>query len=93
MPPDLKPKTGGDLRQWLRDFLDAGKIEILASEHGQTVVAGEFAWHEYSCSWKITPRDGGEPQTAHFKGLHILKTSPDGSWKLSRNIWNINPVG
>ena len=93
MPPNIRPKAGAVLRQWLIEFLHEVRIEVLSSEHGQTVAADDFAWHEYSCSWKVTPRAGGQAQTTHFKGLHILNRLPDGSWKLSRNIWNLNPAG
>lgn len=91
MPPNSMPKSGDELRQWLRDFLAEVRVEYLESEHGQTVVAGDLAYHEYTCSWKVTPKSGGDPKTAHFKGLHIVRRLPDGSWKLSRNIWNLNP--
>ena len=92
MPPNAMPKSDDDLRQWLRDFLADVKVEYLQSGHGQTLIAGDLAYHEYTCSWKVTPRSGGEPKTAHFKGVHLMRRFPDGSWKLSRNIWNLNPV-
>jgi len=91
MPPNLLPKTGDELRLWLRAFLERVTVEYLHFEHGETVVAGNFAFHEYACSWKTTPREGGQPTIAHFKGLHIVKRLPDGSWKLAKGIWNSNP--
>jgi ketosteroid isomerase-like protein len=92
MPPNSTPKAGDELRQWLRGFLNEVSVEYLNSAHGQTVVANDLAYHEYTCSWKVTPRSGGETTTAHFKGLHIVRRQSDGSWKLSRNIWNLSPV-
>ncbi len=92
MPPNLMPKTGDDLRQWLREFLNTVTVEYLSSRDGQTEIAGDLAYHEYSCSWRVTPKAGGPPSVAHFKGLHILRRLPGGSWKLSRNIWNVNPA-
>ncbi len=91
MPPNLLPKTGDELRLWLRAFLERVTVEYLHFEHGETVVEGDLGYHEYACSWRTTPKAGGEPSIAHFKGLHIVKRLPDGSWKLAKGIWNSNP--
>jgi ketosteroid isomerase-like protein len=91
MPPNLLPKTGNELRRWLGDFLERVSVEYLHFVHGETVVAGDIAYHEYACSWKTTPRGGGESTVAHFKGLHIVRRLPDGSWKVAIGIWNANP--
>jgi ketosteroid isomerase-like protein len=91
-PPNLPAKTGDDLRQWLREFLARVTIETLESAHGETVVAGDIAYHEYTCTWRVTPKAGGQPTVAHFKGLHIARRLPDGSWKLAKNIWNSSPT-
>lgn len=92
MPPNSLSKTGEELRQWLREFLSQVAVECLQSLHGQTVVAGDLAYHGYACSWKTTPRAGGQPTIAHFKGMHIARRLADGSWRLARNIWNLSPA-
>jgi ketosteroid isomerase-like protein len=92
LPPNLMPLTGKELRQWLRDFLNQVAIEFLQSGHGETVVARDWAWHEYTCSWRATPKSGAPPAVLHFKGAHLIRRAPDGTWKLARNIWNLNPA-
>ena len=42
MPPNSLPKTGEELRQWLREFLSQVAVEYLQSVHGQTVVSGDL---------------------------------------------------
>jgi ketosteroid isomerase-like protein len=92
MPPNLPPRRGDELRQWLRDFLERFTVEYLEFVHGETVVVGNLAYHEFTCSWKTTPRSGGPPAVAHFKGMHILRKDPNGAWKLARGIWNSSPA-
>jgi len=91
MPPNLLPKSGEELRQWLRDFLDQFTVEYLRFAHGDTLVSGDLACHEYSCSWRTTPKSGGPSNEAHFKGVEILRRTPGGSWRIARGIWNTNP--
>lgn len=92
MPPNSAAKSGDELRAWLREFVEGFKTEWLAFAHGETIVAGDFAFHDYTYSMRYTPRAGGEPGIGHGKGLHILRRQPDGSWKLVRNIWNARPA-
>jgi ketosteroid isomerase-like protein len=92
MPPNLMPKTGRELRDWMEEFLNQFAVEYLASAHGATEAAGDLAYHEFSCSWRVTPKAGGEAKVAHFKGLHILRRQAGGGWKVAREIWNANPA-
>ena len=91
LAPNLMPLEGDELRDWLRDFLNTVHVEYIESAHGETAVAGDLAYHEYTCSWRVTPKPEGEAKVAHFKGLHIARRMPDGAWKLTRNMWNQNP--
>lgn len=50
LPPNSLPKAGPELRQGLRDFLAQVAVECLDSVHGETVVAGDIAYHEYACT-------------------------------------------
>ena len=91
MPPNTTSLRGEELRAWLKDFLERFEVQWLASSHGETVVAGDLAWHEYTYEMKSIPRAGGEPVVGHGKGLHILRRHAGGSWKIFRNIWNAAP--
>jgi ketosteroid isomerase-like protein len=90
-PSNLGPKTGTELRDWLSEFLGLYSVLSLQYMHGEIAVAGDWAWHEYACHWRVIPRAGGEATTPWFRGLHILRRESDGTWKLVRNIWNVAP--
>ena len=33
----------------------------------------------------------GKPLTEHLRDFHLWRKQPDGSWKLSIDIWNAEP--
>lgn len=92
MPQNVANKTGDDLRQWLREFLDRVTIKYLQFAHGETVIRDDLACHAYTCNWTATPKSGGQPTLMCFKGIHVLRRQPGGQWKISRSIWNADPT-
>ena len=92
MPPNSHEKKGQELRRWLGEFLREVAIEYHSFRHGETLVAGDLACHVFTCSWTATPRSAPKPSTLHFKGIHMLRRQADGSWKISREIWNLSPA-
>jgi ketosteroid isomerase-like protein len=91
MAPNVAAKTGTELRQWLNDFLRSVSVQWLKFVHVETVAVGDFAFHVFACSWRVTPKAGGESKVLHFKGLHVLRRGADGVWRIHREIWNMNP--
>jgi ketosteroid isomerase-like protein len=92
MPPNSPERTGQDLRRWLGEFLDNVAIAYHSFHHGETLVAGDLACHVFSCSWTASPKSKQKPALFHFKGLHLLRRQPDGSWRITREIWNLSPA-
>jgi len=87
--PNLEVKSGAELRDWLKEFLFLYDVRSLQYLHGETVVVGDWAWHDYRCHWRVMRRaDGAQTATPWFRGLHILRRESDHSWKIVRNIWN-----
>lgn len=91
MPQNVTAKAGDDLRNWLRQFVEQFKIKLHHFAHGETTIREDLACHVYTCSWTATPRSGGSGTLMSFKGMHVLRRQPDGSWKIVRNIWNSDP--
>ena len=92
LPPNLPPKQGDELREWLRDFLERFAIEWIDFIHEETEVAGDLAYHRYAYSWRVTARAGGPPTVAQGKGLHVLRRRPGAGWKILCEIWNASPA-
>jgi ketosteroid isomerase-like protein len=92
MPPGSLAKTGEELREWLRDFVDRYSVRYLKFAHDETVVEDNLAYHRFVYGWKVTPKAGGETVVGHGKGMHILRRQPDGAWKIAREIWNTIPA-
>jgi ketosteroid isomerase-like protein len=91
MPQNTTAKTGSELRLWLRDFLERMSIKYDTYTHEETIIRDDLACHAYTCSWTAVPKSGGTPSLMSFKGLHVLRRQVDGSWMISRSIWNTDP--
>lgn len=91
MPPNAKPVGGDGLRGWIAAFLDAVNVTTESYAHRVVVVAGDWAWHEYTCQWRVENKASGAVTTPRFKGLHLMRRDADG-WKIVRNIWNSDPA-
>lgn len=91
LPPNVEPKHGAELREWLRDCFERFTVEWLNFIHHETEIASDFAYHRYTYSWRLTPRSGGPAAVAHGKGLHILRRHQGAEWKVLCEIWNANP--
>jgi uncharacterized protein (TIGR02246 family) len=92
MPPNSPERTGRDLHEWLGEFLRNVAIEYRSLQHGETLVAGDLACHIFACSWTASPKSDPKPTLMRFKGLHLLRRQPDGSWRIAREIWNLSPA-
>ena len=51
-------------------------------------VIGDWAFGRFSSKTTITPKDGGKPIDDVWKGIHIYRRQPDGSWKYRVVIGN-----
>ena len=91
LPPNQLPKTGADLRRWLTDFVEQFEVSWQYFEHGDIHFSGNLAYHVYKFAWSVRPRAGGNTASSDGKGLHVLRRSTGGEWKIFLEIWNSNP--
>lgn len=91
MPQNQTIKTGDELKPWLLAFLDRVSVRYTRFDHGETTVRDDLAIHTYTCAWTATPKPAGEPRSAAFKGMHVLRRGPDGKWRIAVHIWNTDP--
>lgn len=92
MPPSTLEKKGAELRRWLDEFLQSVTIQFLDYTHVEMAVVADLAYHVFACGWRVTPKAGGESRVLRFKGLQILRRQDNGEWKLTREIWNLDPA-
>ncbi len=91
MPPNSVMKSGAELRTWLSDFTRDFRVEWLAFSTVDVAAVGSLAYHAFTYTWRVTPRPGGEARVTSGKGIHILRRQDDGSWRITREIWNGTP--
>ncbi len=88
MPPnEPTPQTLDALRSWHERRIAEFTIDFDVSSL-EMEISGDWAINRFSSINTLTPRDSGASIQNTSKGLWIWHHEPDGSWKLSRSIWN-----
>jgi len=65
----------------LESVLDIQEVKVLG-DHA-------FQWGTYH--YTVRPREGGETVRTSGKLMRILQRQPDGSWKIYRGIFTVDP--
>ena len=91
-PPNVLPKAGVELRQWLGEFLQRVRVEWLSFVHDEVGVSGDLGYHVYSYTWRTIPKGRGDATIGSGKGVHIVRRDATGAWRIAREIWNGNPA-
>ena len=68
-------------------------VEILESglDIQEVEVLGDYAFQWGTYSYGLRPRPGGVTVRTSGKLLRILQRQPDGSWKMHRSIFTVDP--
>lgn len=75
----------------LREGIEQMKSqEILAynEEFQEVRIEGDYAFEWGVITGRTHPFAGGQESTYRFNVMRVLKREPDGSWKISRSIYN-----
>ncbi len=90
MPPNQPAAIGQEAsRARIQRLFDQNTLEIARSVE-EVVVAGDWAFSRHTGTGTQIPKAGGEPREFHNKGMAIFQRQPDGSWKITRYIFNSN---
>lgn len=90
MPPGENIVVGIEAaRAWAAEFFDNFTFNVLDYTDSDIVVLGDTAIETYAGTATMTPKDG-EAISATYKGVHVYERQADGSWKMSKDIWNFD---
>ena len=93
LPPGGDPIIGIDaLRAWLEGQGEPDyDVTEYAHDFAERQLLGDWAFEWGTYRSAAGPIGGGAPVKATGKLLRILRRQPDGSWKVARAIWNVDP--
>ena len=93
LPPDEPRVSGHDaIRAWLDTFFAAYETDLEYTESDVNVM-GDVAYETYAFRWTLTPLTGGEAIEQAGKGIYVFRRQADGSWRVTRDLWNYTPEG
>ena len=88
MPPDEPAVHGVDaMKKWAETMFSQASLSGRYTSSDVTV-SGDLAVARYTGELTMTPKAGGAPVTERIKGIHVMKRQPDGSWKITQDVWN-----
>jgi uncharacterized protein (TIGR02246 family) len=87
-PSGSRIRGGAALRSWLEGVHDQSTFAGGETEPRMTIVVGSWAWELYTARRAVAPAAGGEAVEEHYRGIHIYRRQPDGTWRIAQEIWN-----
>jgi ketosteroid isomerase-like protein len=88
MAPNRPAIRGKDSsRQFWREGFAVASSQ-LAVVPDELQIVGDVAIDQFHWTMDSTPRAGGSPVHDEGKCIWVWRRQPDGSWKMSRAIWN-----
>ena len=89
MPPSGSRIRGhAALRSWFQGVHDQSAFAGGETEPLTTIVVDGWAWELYEARRTLAPRAGGEAVEERYRGMHIYRRQPDGTWRIAQEIWN-----
>ena len=88
MPPH-RPSIQGQqaIVQYFRNLFSRSRFKFTFTS-SQIHLAGDTALERVTYTATIWPGDDAPPIEDVGKGLHVYRRQPNGSWKLTYDIWN-----
>ena len=88
--PALMDKAA--IRRWNAPYFEQYHLHE-ESDSREVEVSGDWGYIRAHWIWTLTPKDGGEVVKDTGNSIWIVRRQPDGSWKISRGIYNSeNPI-
>jgi ketosteroid isomerase-like protein len=88
MPPHHPSVHGKEaLADYFRSLFARSRFSF-AFISSDVQLAGNTALERVTYTAIVWSQTGGPPSEDTGKGLHVYRRGPDGSWKLTQDIWN-----
>lgn len=88
-PPNSPTAKGADgIRAWCQPMFTQMKTKSLDIANKNIDISGDVAVDTGDYDWTLTPAAGGADQRVQGRYVTIWHRQTDGSWKMSRLIWN-----
>jgi uncharacterized protein (TIGR02246 family) len=92
MPPHHPSVHGREaIRDYFRNLFSRSRFTFMLVS-SEIHVAGDTAVERLTYTASIWTATGSSPVEDLGKGLHVYRREPDGSWKLTQDIWNSDRV-
>lgn len=92
LPPNMNTIYGLDaMKELVQPWFETLNMTHEVSEP-EIVTDQNIAYVRVEYRDSYSPKEGGETTVMDNKALWILRRQPDNSWKMTRCMWNRNPI-
>jgi ketosteroid isomerase-like protein len=83
-----------EVKAWWEEYFQYFNITSSVETERAVTYAGDLAFDRNAFSISIVPKQRGPKIKDDVRSLVVWKRGPDGSWKISHQMWNsVKPVG
>jgi uncharacterized protein (TIGR02246 family) len=88
-PPNAPNAVGKEaVRSWCQGAFSQAKTSAVTVSDREVTVTGDWAIEHGKFDWTLIPVGGSNSVRDQGNFLGIWHRQPDGSWRLTRDIWN-----
>ena len=87
LAPDSSVLSGSEIESWAANNFRTFEV-VLKMENDEVEIINDWAFMRGSYTMSLTPKEAGDTLEEKGKYLDLLRRQRDGTWKLSRLIWN-----
>ncbi|PYQ05553.1 MAG: hypothetical protein DMF82_08160 [Acidobacteria bacterium] len=89
VPPNAPNAVGKEgIRSWCQGAFSQARTSAVSVSDRQVTVTGDWGIEHGKFDWTLAPVAGGNSVRDQGNFLAIWHRPPDGSWKVTRDIWN-----
>ena len=89
MPPHDQPVVGRQgVIDWFAGVVKQARTTAVGVPQREVIMAGDVGIERGSFTWQVAPTGGGAPIEDRGNYLAVWRRQSDGSWKVTREIWN-----
>ena len=84
-------RSSGEIRRAEEPTYDSNILELSITPFDVLPLSDSAISVLFDVAGRVISKELGAQREVRLTGMHIIETQSDGSWKISRQVWNSKP--